>query len=120
MINTKTSIQSLCILFTLFVLCACKNQASDHPEMRMALTTTTVPFHERQISDFDFLEKGISYEEVVTRVGKEDKDIGSGLYILEYNLANGSRVYLHFITLKCLEKAYIVHSNGQIESIIEP
>ncbi len=81
--------------------------------------STTIP-RERQRDDFDFLEKGISYETVVDRIGKEDRDIGSGSYILEYKLADGSRVYLQFVSLESLERAYIVYDNGQVQDIVDP
>lgn len=120
MTNTKKAIQSLCILFIFLVINGCQNPPSAQPRTRTETYSTTFPQHERYRSDFDFLEIGISYEEVLDHVGKEDIDIGSGSYIMEYNLADGSKVYLQFISLNSLERAYIVYSDGQIEDIIEP
>jgi hypothetical protein len=74
----------------------------------------------RQKTDFDFLKPGISYNEIVAKVGKEDRDIGFGLYILEYTLGDGSRIYLQFSSLESLDRAFIVYSDGKEEVIAGP
>lgn len=108
------------ILIFLFVISACQRSTSEPNETKTVPSKTNLPSYDRQRADFDFLIKGISYEEIVARIGKEDRDIGSGLYILEYNLADGSKVYLQFSSLESLDKAYIKSTDGHIENIIEP
>lgn len=108
------------MLFIILILSSCLPSTSTQPVIKATTDRTALPQYSRQISDFNFLELGISYEEVVESVGKEDVDIGSGTYILEYNLADGSKIYLQFISLDSLDRAYIVYSDGQIKNIIEP
>ncbi len=84
------------------------------------MSKTAFPHLGNQRSDFDFLVKGISYKEVVAHVGKEDRDVGSGTYILVYNLVDGSKIYLQFFTLEHLYSASIRYADGRSEFIIEP
>jgi len=57
------------------------------------------------ISDFDFLEKGISYSEIVKKVGKPSDNVGSGLYIFTYRLSDGRTVSISFADLDHLQDA---------------
>ncbi len=83
-------------------------------------TKTTLPRNERQKSDFDFLKKGMSYKEIVERVGEADRDVGSGLYVYEYALADGSRIYLSFASITSLLSANIKYPDGRSESLVQP
>lgn len=50
------------------------------------------------LSDFDFLEIGMSLEEITERVGEPDRDVGSGIFLIQYDLADGRTVQLVFIS----------------------
>jgi len=52
--------------------------------------------HKLTLSDFEFLEPGMSLDKIVARAGDPDRDVGSGFYILEYDLADGGVVGLQF------------------------
>ena len=47
-------------------------------------------------SDFEFLRLGMSYQEVVARVGEADRDVGSGLSLMVYDLSDGTQLMLSF------------------------
>jgi hypothetical protein len=119
-INKKFKQGLWIILILLLVVIACQRLTSKSNETKTAMPKIELPFHERQRTDFSFLEKGISYEEIVAHLGKEDRDIGSGLYILEYNLIDGSKIYMQFRSLKSLDTASIVYVDGRAEDIIGP
>ena len=61
----------------------------------------------RSISDFEFLKKGMSYSEIVEKVGKPSDNIGSGLYIFTYLLSDGRSVFISFANLDDLLDARI-------------
>jgi hypothetical protein len=48
------------------------------------------------LSDFAFLEPGMSLPEIVDKVGQPDRDIGSGFYMPQYDLVDGGVVGLGF------------------------
>jgi hypothetical protein len=50
----------------------------------------------RKVELFRDLKKGMSLFEVRERVGDANKDIGSGIHIMEYRLEDGSRVLIGF------------------------
>jgi hypothetical protein len=105
--------KSLWLILILLMINACQAQSCGSPE-------PTVSARERQKSDFNFLAKDMSYDEIVAHVGKEDRNIGSGLYILEYSLSDDSKVYLSFATLDSLYSASLISVDGQTEYIIKP
>jgi hypothetical protein len=88
-------------------------------EQSTILKTLSTP-KARQRTDFAFLEKGMRYKEIVTHLGEADKDIGSGIYIFEYGLSDGSKIYLHFISLERLEMAAIKFPDGKEENLLYP
>jgi multidrug efflux system membrane fusion protein len=55
------------------------------------------------------VEKGMSLAEVRERVGDNEKDVGSGIHILEYRLDDGSRVLIGFPDLNRL--IYVKHED---------
>jgi len=58
-------------------------------------------------SDFGFLKKGMSYSEIVKKVGNPSGDLGSGLYIYAYPLSDGRSIYISFANLDHLQDARI-------------
>src|SRR3972149_3268556 len=58
-------------------------------------------------SDFDFLRLGMSYQEVVDRVGEADRDVGSGRHILVYDLSDGTQFMLSFASLDHLMAVHL-------------
>ena len=65
-----------------------------------------------RLSDFDFLKRGISRDEVVRKVGEPDRIVGSGLYICQYDLVDGRKIMLSFPTPEGLGGAWIVNDDG--------
>lgn len=114
----KVSLFCLIVLISLLSSCGVfnKTKPTDFPTHAPISTVSQIP--NRKLTDFNFLEKGISYDEIVKKVGKEDKDIGSGLYLLEYSLADGSNIILQFFTLESLNNAYIIYDDGKTESLV--
>jgi hypothetical protein len=51
-----------------------------------------------QVENFRFIRAGMGYAEIAARVGP-GKDIGSGLHIFAYDLADGRQVLLGFADL---------------------
>ncbi|MFV1859603.1 MAG: hypothetical protein ACC647_09675 [Anaerolineales bacterium] len=56
----------------------------------------------RVLSDFEFLQLGMGYEEVVARVGESDRDAGSGVHLMVYELDDGTEIVLSFPSLTSL------------------
>ena len=101
----------LITLLILFSACGQNDQTTDSPE---------TPSDELTRSDFDFLEAGMSYDEIVAQVGAPDRDVGSGVYVYEYDLADGSQIGISFITLEHLSSAYLYNPDGTREFVIDP
>ncbi|MGH2620039.1 MAG: hypothetical protein ACRDHG_05640 [Anaerolineales bacterium] len=59
------------------------------------------------LSDFDFLRIGMSYQEVVAQVGEADRDAGSGIHLMLYELQEGTELVLSFPSLDSLSAAYL-------------
>lgn len=55
--------------------------------------TAVVP-SERTLDSFRFDWPKTTLQDVIAKVGIADRDIGSGLYILEYRLQDGSKVWI--------------------------
>ncbi len=65
------------------------------------------------LATFSFLRIGMSFAEITERVGMPDEDIGSGVYLFQYNLTDGCKVVLQFITRDHLSKVWIVDREGE-------
>jgi hypothetical protein len=81
-----------------------------------ACSDTGLPKHD--ISDFSFLKKGMSYQQIVDKVGEPDEEVGSGAYIYIYYLSDGRSVALSFIQLSSLYSARLIKENGDVERIL--
>lgn len=66
------------------------------------------------LTDFDFLRLGMSYEEVVAKVGEAKRDVGSGIHLMVYELKDGTELTLSFPSLDSLAAAY--HYNPETDS----
>lgn len=82
-------------------------------------TTATSSDHDRTLDDFSFLKPEMSYEDIVAQVGKPDRDVGSGVYLFQYDLIDGTHVMLQFITLDKLTGAWLVKSDGAREDLLD-
>lgn len=71
------------------------------------------------LSDFDFLEAGMSLEEIVERVGEPDRDVGSGIFLIQYDLADGRTVQLMFITPDKLVGAQVCKKDGTCRELLD-
>jgi hypothetical protein len=114
----NVTVIGLIVFISLLSACSFTNKPTPSHVSALTSISTNYPISNRQLTDFNFLEYGISYEEIVNRVGKEDKDIGSGLYLLEYSLADGSNITLQFFTLESLNSAYLIYDDGKTESLV--
>jgi hypothetical protein len=85
-------------------------------------------FRERrhELADFNNLEIGMSYFEIVKMFGKPDRDRASGVFAPEYDLSDGNTLLLVFSSSDGLAGAFIVtpeyesidyfkYRDGQIE-----
>ncbi len=73
-----------------------------------------------ELSDFDFLRRGISMAEVVHRVGPANRDTGSGESQIEYDLVGGDKVSLTFAEPCYMEAAYLLHADGSFATLVPP
>jgi hypothetical protein len=55
----------------------------------------------------------MSLEEVTERVGMPHRDVGSGVYLFQYDLSDGRRLTLQFITKDELRGIWIVDNRGE-------
>lgn len=83
MVFTSSALLLIAVLGYAFCLLSCKPQGDQRK-----LT----------LSDFDFLEVGMSLEEITERVGEPDRDVGSGIFLIQYDLADGRTLQLVFIS----------------------
>ncbi|MFC1936131.1 hypothetical protein ACFLYP_00535 [Chloroflexota bacterium] len=75
----------------------------------------------RTLKDFDFLELGMSYEEIKARVGPADREVGFGLHVLVYDLDDGFSLNLGFSFLDHLDYAHLVSPDGNtFQDILSP
>jgi hypothetical protein len=72
----------------------------------LILITSCTSVNRPSLSDFSFLDPGMTYEEVVSRVGEPDRDVGSGVHLFVYDLDDGSELMLSFISLESLQAVY--------------
>ena len=69
-------------------------------------------------SDFDFLRLGMSYQEVVSRVGEAERDVGSGIHILVYDLTDGTQLMLSFPSLDNLMAVHLYDPERDARELI--
>ena len=74
---------------------------------------------QRSMDAFSFIEIGLSYEEIKGHVGEADRDIGSGVYLFQYDLDDGRVITLQFISLDHLTAGYVMDPavNSKIDQI---
>src|SRR4030042_1963427 len=69
-------------------------------------------------SDFDFLRLGMSYQEVVARVGQADRDVGSGVHIMVYDFSDGTQLMLSFPSLDNLIAVHLYDPDRDARALI--
>src|SRR3989304_1407811 len=69
-------------------------------------------------SDFDFLRLGMSYQEVVARIGEADRDVGSGINIMVYALSDGTQLMLSFPSLDNLMAVHLYDPDRDTRELI--
>ena len=69
-------------------------------------------------SEFDFLRLGMSYQEVVDRVGEADRDVGSGIHIMVYDLSDGTQLMLSFASLEDLMAVHLYNPDRDTRELI--
>ncbi len=77
---------SIVAISTLLLLAACTGGGP----------TPTPTSQRHTLEDFDFLVLGMTYNDVVAVVGPADENVGSGLMIYRYELADGTSLLLNF------------------------
>lgn len=70
------------------------------------------------LADFEFLELGMSYDEVVGKVGEADRDIGSGIFLMVYQLENGTELILSFPSLDNLSAVHLYNPESDDRKLI--
>ena len=63
---------------------------------------------EPNLSDFNFLERGMMYDEVIKRVGEPYTETGSGIPVAIYELTDGRNLVLHLGTKWARMQAVVV------------
>lgn len=71
------------------------------------------------LTDFGFLGRGSSLDEMIARIGEPDRYIGSGLILLEYDLVNGGMVGLTFSDQNTLQIAVYYRPDGETVVLFE-
>jgi len=69
-------------------------------------------------SDLGFIREGISYDIVVSQIGEPNRDVGSGVYLFEYELDDGGLLILGFSNLDYLNQASILEKDGTSISLL--
>ena len=60
----------------------------------------------------------MSYDEIITIIGEADRDIGSGIHLLVYDLDDGTEMILSFISLDDLQTVYRYDPKKDIREVI--
>jgi hypothetical protein len=60
----------------------------------------------------------MSYQEVVAQVGEADRDVGSGLSVMIYELGDGTQMMLSFPTLDNLIAVYLYDPESDTREVI--
>ncbi len=106
-VNTrKRFIVQLCAALAIIGLSACNRGPSTPDRSDLSL------------SDFEFLELGMSYEQVVDELGEADTDAGSGIHIKVYRLGDGAEVMLSFPSLDNLTGVFLYDPDSGHREII--
>ena len=82
-----------------------------------------VPQRRLTLSDFSFLKRGMSLAEVINKIGRvPDRDIGSGIFIIQYDLFNDCIVELVFFDSRAekLVDAMVRCQGGKVMHLLEP
>ena len=69
-------------------------------------------------SELEFIKEGISYDEMVARLGEPRCDVGSGVYLFVYELEDGGRLIVGFSNLDYLDQAAIFEKDGASKSLL--
>jgi hypothetical protein len=80
--------------------------------------TPTPTSQRHMLEDFDFLVLGMTYDEVVAVVGPADQNVGSGLTIYRYELADGTSLLLNFGAGESLWKVFRASPDGTRELVL--
>lgn len=92
------------IMFSTFLLVACQLL----PKLQ----------GKEQRPNLTFLTKGMSYDEIVAQIGEADRNIGSGINILQYDFSDGSVLTLQFVHLDHLDHASIREPDGSLKTLV--
>ena len=65
------------------------------------------------LNDFQFLEEGMEFQYIVDKVGEPNRDIGSGVYLYQYDLTDGRKITLQFISLDSLASVWVEEVNDK-------
>lgn len=72
-----------------------------------------------ELADFAFVEVGMSFDEIVDRLGEPDRDQAFGIYAPEYDLVDGHTVMLRFSPAMRLIRAWIITPQGEQVDLFE-
>ena len=101
---------ALVLVLPLVILLACTSRPPAESEKSQ---------HGLRLSDFDFLKPGMSLDEIKSKLGEPDRDIGSGVFLLQYDLVDGRTVELMFVDLDNLLGAQVRDSDGTMIDLLE-
>jgi hypothetical protein len=73
----------------------------------------------RMLSSFEFLERGMSLEEIIDRVGEPDRRLGSGILTAEYDLIDGRTVRLLILRQDEISAADVCDRDGTCTELLE-
>lgn len=80
--------------------------------------TSVASDDDRDFSDFEFLKLGMSYDVVIANVGEADRDSGSGVHLLVYELTDGTEMLLSFVSLDDLQAVYRYDPQEETREVI--
>lgn len=73
------------------------------------------------LDGFQLLRLGMTYDEIVARVGEPARDEGSGVYAYVYPLEDGTELILTFLRLESLESVVLYNpGDGSRQVILGP
>jgi hypothetical protein len=79
------------LIFIPLLLVGCTGPRDSDATAPAALTDAQAS---RSIEAFRFIGPTTTVQEVIQKLGAPDRDVGSGVYIYEYRLRDGSRVWI--------------------------
>lgn len=104
----------------IFLITGChKKYVQDNPATSVTYFQKDGVSKAMKKEDVSSLKLGTSRKDIENKYGKPFKDVGSGLYIYQYNINNATSILLYFDQYEKLYKIVSIDSNNVKKTLLE-